>query len=73
MPVVEHVIRPLRLVTRDQLATHGDAAFGETDLPANLCGFVPAGLNGGGDDVLGTNVGFVETSCSSSLPQDIPD
>ena len=29
MPAIEHVIRPLRLVTRGQLAAQGDAAFGE--------------------------------------------
>jgi len=38
-----------------------DATFDETDLSANLPGFVPAGLYDGGDDVLGADVRFAQS------------
>ena len=58
--VIEHVIGALGLAAGHQLAAHDDAAFGEAHLPANLRGLIPAGLNDGGGDVLGADVGFAE-------------
>jgi hypothetical protein len=60
MLVIEHVISALSLATCNQLAAHDDAAFGETDLSANLHGFVPPSLDEGRGNELGTEVGFAQ-------------
>jgi hypothetical protein len=58
--VIEHVIRPPGLAAGDQLAAHNDTAPGETYLPADLGGFIPASLDNSGRDALGADVGFAQ-------------
>jgi hypothetical protein len=58
--VIEDVIGALRLATGDKLAAHDDAAFGESDLLANLHHPIPARALDCGADELGTDVALAE-------------
>ena len=60
MLVIQDVIGALGLAARHQFAAHDNAAFGEAYLAANLRGLIPTGLNHGGGDALGADVGFAE-------------
>jgi len=58
--VIENVISPLGLASRDQLATNDDAPFGEKDFTTNLECIIPSSLNDGWRDVLGANIRFAQ-------------
>jgi hypothetical protein len=58
--VIQHVVGALGPAACHQFAAHDDTAFGETDFPANLRRFIPAGLNYRGGDALGADIGLAE-------------
>ena len=56
--VIQDIIGAFLLTTGVQLATHNNATLGEKDFSTNLERFIPSGLNDGGRNVLGTNIGL---------------
>lgn len=58
--VIEDIISPLGLASRDQLATDDNAAFSEKDFATDLERLIPPSLDDGGRDVLGTNIGLAQ-------------